>query len=394
MKKIFTIFIISVMLTSFFALNIKFASAQAYTLISEIDTSITYASNTLYTWSVRVSPVPNVTTIIFKPSWMTEIRNTTDPNTGRAIFYAKTPPTAQGKSHTITFSSPENLFQPLTLTIKTEIGITSKITYYSTQFYNPEGVDDIIIYVEPIETDYGVGVTPTTWDITAKKSDGSIYKGNIWGEVSTGKWQIYFNLGDSSSVVSTYEIKVALSLSQSGITYVTVPNTASVNVGTPKIIAKAISDVDNKESWIVMDPSGYRNTASALFISKGVEYIYVEFYDTKLHPITPTDYDFILYTSTGKVSFKDNSLYVETTELPNRFKIWYLFTESSYDLEVYCKRGIIYDEFRETLKINTEKKGFNIWDWILNPYFMILVLFILMVIAFSVKGKAKKRKEE
>lgn len=381
MKK--TPIFLTLILLSFMAC-INHANAQAYTIYPEFSTTTTYASNTLYKWTVRLSATGVVTTISFSFSWLASpVTNTTDPSTGRASVWVKTPKTDQGKTHTITVSSPDNLFTSQTYTIQIEKGVYPKLTYYQKQFFNPEGSDDMIIYVEPVETDYYISVEPTTWNVIAKGPIGTV-TGSSPTLVSVGKYKVIFDLGNSISCTGNYQITVTVTKSN----YISVPEVAVVSVGTPKIIAKVVSP-DNKEAWIVMDPSGTRNEYSGIFVTKGIEYLYVEFYDTKLNPLAPDNYDFILHTPSGDVRYSDYSLYVEKVS-NNRFQIWFRFTEASYDLTVIAKKGILYDTFQETIRINTEQKGFNIWDWILNPYFMIAVLFFVLLLIFSAKKRVKK----
>jgi hypothetical protein len=364
-----------------------------YTLISEIDTSKKYASNMLYKWSVRVSPVPPVTTIVFEFSWMQPLKNTTDPNTGRAVVYAKTPTTSVGKTHTITVKSEAGLFAPQTFTINTEVGVYPEIECYKNQFYNPEGSDDIVIYVMPVETDYQVSVVPTTWDIVAvRTSDKYTVRGGSPTEVSLGKYKVIFNLGDSSVVKGTYNVTVTLTLVKSGITFVAVPNSVIVNVGDPIIIAKAVCG--DRESYIVVQPSGERNTASALFIPKGTQEILVEFYDTKLNPLVPQTYDFRIYTPTGTAEYPETLLVEQDSTVPNRFHIYFTFSEASYDLEVEAQRGVLYLPFHETIKINTEIAGVKIFEWILNPYFALGLVIFILAIALSVRKRVKKNEKE
>jgi len=390
MKKLIILVFSFILFTSL----IRVSNQQTtYTLISEIDTSKTYASNMLYKWSVRVSPVPPVTTIIFEFSWMQPLRNTTDPNTGRAYVYTKTPQTSVGKTHTITVKSEAGLFAPQTFTINTEVGVYPEIECYKNQFYNPEGTDDIVIYVMPVETDYHVSVVPTTWDIVAvRTSDKYTVRGGSPTEVSLGKYKVIFNLGDSSTVKGVYNVTVTLTLVKSGITFVAVPNSVIVNVGDPIIIAKAICQ--DRESYIVTQPSGERNTASALFIPKGTQEILVEFYDTKLNPLVPQTYDFRIHTPTGTAEYPETLLVEQDNSIPNRFHIYFVFSEASYDLEVEAQRGVLYLPFHETIKINTETAGLKILEWILNPYFILFFLFIILVIALSVRKRVKKNEKE
>jgi hypothetical protein len=391
MKKLLILVFSFILFTSL----IRVSNQQTtYTLISEIDTSKTYASNMLYKWSVRVNPVPPVTTIIFEFSWMQPLRNTTDPNTGRAYVYAKTPPTSVGKTHTITVKSEARLFASQTFTINTEVGVYPEIECYKNQFYNPRGSDDIVIYVKPIETDYNVSVTPTQWDVlvAVRVSDKYTVKGEAPKEVSLGRYKVIFNLGDYPTVKGTYNITVAISLVKSGITFVAVPNSVIVNVGDPIIIAKAICG--DRESYIVVQPSGERNTASALFIPKGTQEILVEFYDTKLNPLVPQTYDFKIHTPTGTAEYPETLLVEQDNSIPNRFHIYFIFSEASYDLEVYATYGTLYLPFHETIKINTEIVGPKILEWILNPYFMLGFLVFILAILLSIRKRVKKNEKE
>jgi hypothetical protein len=390
MKKLLILALSFILFTSL----IRISNQQTtYTLISEIDTSKTYASNMLYKWSVRVSPVPPVTTIVFEFSWMQPLRNTTDPNTGRAYVYAKTPTTSVGKTHTITVKSEAGLFAPQTFTINTEVGVYPEIECYKNQFYNPEGSDDIVIYVMPVETDYQVSVVPTTWDIVAvRTSDKYTVRGGSPTEVSLGKYKVIFNLGDSSAVKGTYNVTVTLTLVKSGITFVAVPNSVIVNVGDPIIIAKAVCG--DRESYIVVQPSGERNTASALFIPKGTQEILVEFYDTKLNPLVPQTYDFRIHTPTGTAEYPETLLVEQDSTVSNRFHIYFTFSEASYDLEVEAQRGVLYLPFHETIKINTEIAGVKIFEWILNPYFALGLVIFILAIALSVRKRVKKNEKE
>lgn len=384
--------LILLMLCFTFLVTFKTAYSYEYTLYPTINTQQPYASNTYYTWSAYIYPRTPGRTVNFNFSWLKETYNVLTDETGTAKVNVKTPtisPT-QIKTHTITISSPDKIFASVTLTIQIEIGIYPFLEYYSEQFYDPTaegGVEGITLYVYPRETDSNTPVEPTLYDAVIKETG---LKG-VWQQIDAYKYKVVFK----TSTTGKYNIEVRLSKTVGSITYVSVPASATVTLGPPKYCVKVVAP-NGAQSYVGYDLSNKKVTAD-LHIGKGTEYLLVYFYTMKNRTVDPPTVDFIVVGTTGttfQYSYPPGTEYLYAEKIgPGQWKVWHIFEETAYDLTVIAKGGILFQDFRETLKLSTVKPPPDIWSFIYSPVFMIPAFIIGLYLIRSLFKKKKKSEQ-
>jgi hypothetical protein len=76
----------------------------------------------------------------------------------------------------------------------------------------------------------------------------------------------------------------------------------------------------------------------------------------------------------------------------NRLRIYFTLTETYYSItpEVQAGIGGYYTSCRTELIVATVRAGFNIFDFITNPYIMVPIVFIIILILLKLIFRGKK----
>ena len=318
-----------------------------------------------------------------------------DPSTGKVLFKVK--PTYSGVQ-TITFKSPEGAFADLTAYVKCVPGIIVEILEpdkNKVQFIDPLSGKDILLPVRAKETSAWSYVSvPSRWEVTVTIPSGSPSGTAVTWTVSptstTGVYELSCNINNDYLGRYTLTIKAYYS------DYYTLPTDFTVDVRSPVVATKY--SFQTGESLTIIPGV---NTGQSVDIKPGCGYFDIEFTDARDNPINVAvaSIDVEIESPSG-VKFSRTNGYVKVEQLTgNKIRAYFTLVESWYIIRLKSLAGgvAIGTYFvpldQNYIKVATVSTGFNIWDFITNPWFFIpasIVIFFLFIRLISRRKTAEE----
>jgi hypothetical protein len=313
-------------------------------------------------------------------------------NTGKV--YIKVTPTTTG-SKSVTFSSDAGLFASVTSTVNCVPGITVEIEGTKAQFIDPISHKDILLKIRAKETAAWSYVTV----VTTKEVSKVIYPSNApsgtiltptFTSIESGVYELDCDI--NNDFLGTYTLTVKVTY----MDYYPIPANFTVDVKTPVVSAKY--SFQTGES-IIITPGV--NTGQSVDVKPGCSYFDIEFSDARNNPINIAlkDLDIEIETPSGTI-FSRSSGYISAEQLTsNKIRAYFTLVESWYVIRLkHLSGGVIIGSYvvpltEDTVKVATVSTGFNIWDFITNPWVMIPLGVIILALIIKVTGK-KREKEE
>jgi len=314
-------------------------------------------------------------------------------NTGK--IYIKVTPPSTG-SYSVTFSSEySGLFATVTSTVNCVPGITVEFEGTKAQFIDPISHKDILLKIRAKETAAWSYVTVvTTKEVSSVKypsnAPSSTTLTPTFTPIESGVYELDCDI--NNDFLGTYTLTVKVTY----MNYYPIPASFTVDVKTPVVSAKY--SFQTGES-ITITPGV--NTGQSVDVKPGCSYFDIEFSDARNNPINIAlkDLDVEIETPSGTI-FSRTSGYVSAEQLAsNKIRAYFTLVESWYVIRLkHLSGGVIIGSYvvpltEDTVKVATVSTGFNILDFITNPWVMIPVGVIILFLIIRVTGK-KREKEE
>jgi len=310
-------------------------------------------------------------------------------NTGKV--YIKVTPTTTG-SKSVTFSSDAGLFAPVTSSVNCVPGITVEFEGTKTQFIDPISHKDILLKIRAKETAAWSYVTVvTTKEVSNVKYPSTAPSGTTltptFIPIESGIYELDCDI--NNDFLGTYTLTVKVTY----MDYYPIPASFTVDVKAPVVSAKY--SFQTGES-ITITPGV--NTGQSIDIKPGCSYFDIEFSDARNNPLSVIPEDIEIESPSGQI-FSWTSGYVSVEQLSsNKVRAHFTLVESWYVIRLSGQ--VIIPGYaspipltEDTVKVATVSIGFNIWDFITNPWVMIPLGVIILFLIIRVTGK-KKEKEE
>jgi hypothetical protein len=392
MKKLL-FFLLTLSLLSLLITNYSY-SQTTYTLTPDFPDNTRVTVNYDTTLTATISPAPGFSiTVSIKLQWETTSRQvSSDPTTGKVSFTVKPPSSFSRTPQTVTFSS--SYFATVTTHIVCVPGSYVEGTYDSKQHWDPIENKDMVINMTVKDSESGaVIMVPSAWDVKviSAPSGTSDVQFLAPSEIVSGVYQI--SLNSISNTAGKYVVEVKASYSD----YIPIPSDFTIYLNPPIVV---ITYKFQTGEAITIKPEDIDAGNNGIQVSKGCSYFDMEFKDYQGRPIrvyvNSEYFDLTIATSTitfekvkanGQATIEqlaDNLVRVHFSLVES----WYVITPSS-DYAVWI--GNYYTSIgRNEVKVATIRSGFNPWDFILNPFFMVPVALI----GLAILGKILFRKKE
>jgi hypothetical protein len=312
-------------------------------------------------------------------------------NTGK-VYIKVTPPTTGSKS--VTFSSDSGLFATVTSTVNCVPGITVEFEGTKAQFIDPISHKDILLKIRAKETAAWSYVSVvTTKEVSNVKYPSNAPSGTTLtptftpDPVESGVYELSCDI--NNDFLGTYTLTVKVTY----MDYYPIPASFTVDVKSPVVSAKY--SFQTGES-ITITPG--INSGQSIEIKPGCSYVDIEFTDARNNPLSVTPKDIEIESPSGTI-FSWTSGYVSVEQLSsNKVRAYFTFVESWYVIRLSGQ--VIISGYaspipltEDTVKVATVSTGFNIWDFITNPWIMLPLGLVFLYLIIKLTGK-KKEKEE
>jgi len=347
----------SLLLLLFFScllvLPAKIKAQTEYTIIPDFVDGDEFPSNMEVTFSARVTTDVPIA-ITFNSSW--GLPQTKPTSGGRVSFVVTTPISG---NYWVEFSS--SYTPTVHVNIKIVKAIVFDLKYNSTQHYAPSydpsaGVD-ILIWARAKESDYWTFEDIDRLDLSSNRLISD------WTWLSIAGWlKITITTFDE---IANYNI--TLTPEKSG--YLSISSSALITVGSPEMYAKI--RIGDSVAW-----GGLNGSMS---IQRGQKNIYISLYNTKSIFLPGAEITNVLVEGGGGGKIYEGVPYKNEN---GEYVVPITLTDALYILHIEAKYGAEYLNLNiDNFSLSTFTTGFNIWDWILSPFFALIIIVILVIIA-------------
>jgi len=350
--------------------NINFANASTYTLTSNVSTNQEFASNMPYTITAKITsgtPIALVP-ITFKGDWMASgVTNSTTP-AGETSWKVTMPKELGAKTLTFSISNEIVLSVPIVI-VK---GIVADLEYDPVQYWEPGGYEDIIIYATAINTYDNTPIYSPSWAYIQYPSGLIPSVQQISG---TAKYKITFAMNVKSG--GTYDFTITPSAEH----YLSVSKKISIYVGSTPVL-KTILNFDDGH---VIQFNGTNPSGGISDLTKNNAGLDIYIYDTKGN------------VKDGVITyFRISSSLPVYTNIPTKiseghYRVDFVFEESTYSMEFDVALSPFATLKARDVIISTVTHGFDIFTFIVTPYFLVPFSIFVIWIVFKIFKRGKKR---
>jgi len=395
MKKLVLIFIIVSLLL--YPHIVYLGRCQAtYAIIPDFPENTKIPVNCDTQLSATISPPPGFSiTVTVKLQWeLTSRRVSSDPTTGKVVFTVK-PPSSFGRTpQTITFSS--DYFQTVTTRVVCVPGTLVEGKYDKNQHWDPIENKDIVINMTVKDSETGAVIkVPSAWDVKVVGVPLGSSPSDVQflppAEITSGTYQI--SLNSINNIAGRYVIEVKASYWD----YVPIPSRFEVNLSPPIVVITYRFQTGEK---ITIKPEDVSSGNNGIQVTKGCQYFDMEFRDYQGRPIRVYLSTFDITITSSTATFTKSGGQVDVQQLSeNVLRVNFPLTESWYIITPNPEYTVYIGSYpvsitQNEVKVATIRTGFNIWDFITNPYIMVPAALILLLLFGRIFGFGRKEAEE
>jgi hypothetical protein len=296
---------------------------------------------------------------------------------------------------TITFKSTEGAFADYTAYVKCVPGIIVEILEpdkSKVQFIDPLSKKDIAINVRAKETAVWSYVSvPSRWEASVTPPSGAPSSTSIAWTVSPTSTTGVFEL--SCDINNDYLGRYTLTVKAYYSDYYVLPTSFTVDVRQPVVATKY--SFQTGESLTIIPGV---NTGQSVEIKPNCGYFDIEFTDARDNPLSVafSSIDIEIESPSG-VKFSRTNGYVKVEQLAdNKIRAYFTLVESWYVIRLKSLAGgvAIGTYFvpldQNYIKVATVSTGFNVWDFITNPWVFIPLGIIIFVLFIRLTSRREK----
>jgi hypothetical protein len=325
-----------------------------------------------------------------------------DVSTSKIYFTIK--PTDTG-TKSITFSSPDGLFETVTAYISCVPGIFAELvepTTSSKQYIDPISHKDILLRVRARETSAGAYInSPSSWAVDDKNiklpSLAPVGTKIYWSVRPTDVSGVYeIDCDISNDFQGTYTIPVIVTYSN----YYPIVKNFTVEVKAPVIATKFTFETGQSVTII---PGINQGQEISLPLEK-CNWFDIEFTDARGNPVSLQvgSIDVIIIPPAGGVEFSRTNGYVKVEQLANnKIRAYFTFVESWYTIELKSLTGgILLGDYPNPISLDQNYvhvatvTGFDPWSFITNPWFFVPASIIIFFLFIRLISRREKKIEE
>lgn len=373
--------------------SIAFAQTN-YTLIPDFPDYTKVPVNYETELSATITPNPSFSiTVTVKLQWQTfSMQIPSDPSTGKVKFKIKPPSSFSRTPQTITFSA-SGYFETVTSHIICVPGVFVEGMYETEQYLDPLEGKDIVINMTVKDSETNAVITvPSGWAVNVVGVPSGTSPTNVQflppKEVASGVYQI--SLNSLSDTVGRYDVEVKAFYSD----YIPIPSLFTVYLNPPIIV---ITYKFETGETITIKPKDVSLGKNGIQVTKGCRYFDMEFKDFQGRPVRIYLSTFDVTITSSTMTFTKKSGQVSCTLIADNIirvnfalvESWYIITPDP-QYTVYIGNypvSIVQNE----VKVATIQSGFNIWDFITNPYIMVpaFIIAVLLITRLFRKKQSK-----
>lgn len=348
-----------------------------------------YISNTYDTISASVSPAISTNVRLYAP-WLSEPGFIENPSgtDGMVSFSLKFPKRGTG-TYEVTFRSPDTVnptFPEVKQAITVKIGVQCVPSYESYQSYDPEPTHtapDIAITATFKETDYNSTIKPDSYPLSLISGPACVTSIQCTPkQLSVGTYLYEIILKQTSYYTKPLGAFVfEIAGTKNDPIYVTMTIRVSITVQMPKILIKVEFEGEPTSTAYIGKDAG-------TLASQGTRKVHLYMLNTKLTPLHGVVINSFKVEIEGWTDELKYDLQQVDTNDDSHYTFTYNINVPYLHLRSECTRPE-YEDMYATLNINTYTGGFDIRQWVLNPYIMVPLAILGIAIIAKILSKKK-----